>query len=124
MSATMWLSLPWRPNCATLPTITLHPVHYVERMHVDAHRGVGMGQNMRFSDIVIDDPGISMAAKGVFSTLGLMGNSCSISELASRTKDKQQAVLAALGELERAGYIKIVDDKVEVLSSGSFGVIK
>ena len=79
---------------------------------------------MRFSDIVIDDPGISMAAKGVFSTLGLMGNSCSVAELASRTKDKQQAVQAALRELENAGYVEVVDGMVHVHSAGSFGMIK
>lgn len=83
-----------------------------------------MGQNMRFSDIVIDDPGISLAAKGVFATLGLMGNSCSIAELAARTNDKQQELRAALGELERAGYVKVVDGTVEVHSAGSFGMIK
>ena len=79
---------------------------------------------MRFSDIVIDDPGISMAAKGVFSTLGLMGNSCSVAELASRTRDRQQVVQAALEELEQAGYVKVVDGMVHVHSAGSFGVIQ
>ena len=78
---------------------------------------------MRFSDIVIDDPGISMAAKGVFSTLGLMGNRCSIAELASRTRDRQQDVQAALRELEDAGYVKVAEGIVEVLSAGNFGVI-
>ncbi|MEX2536685.1 MAG: hypothetical protein WD273_13900 [Trueperaceae bacterium] len=93
-------------------------------MHLNQHRGVGMGQNMRFSDIVIDDPAISMAAKGVFATLGLMGNSCSITELVERTSDKQQQLRAALGELERARYVKIADGMVSVQSAGSFGVVK
>jgi DNA-binding transcriptional ArsR family regulator len=78
---------------------------------------------MRFSDIVIDDPNLSLAAKGVFSTLGLMGNSCAVAELASRTSDGERAVRAALSELERAGYVEVRDETVRVQSSGSFGVV-
>lgn len=83
---------------------------------------MGPGQNMRFSDIVLDDPKISLAAKGVFSTLGLMGNSCSVNELAGRTSDDQQAVRSALDELERAGYVEVSNETVRVQSAGSFGV--
>lgn len=77
---------------------------------------------MRFSDIVIDDPNISLAAKGVFSTLGLMGNSCSVAELTSRTSDDRQVVRSALEELERAGYVEVSNETVRVQSTGSFGV--
>jgi hypothetical protein len=106
-----------------LPTILAAAVHYVGQMQANTENGVGLGQNMRFSDIVIDDPNLSLAAKGVFSTLGLMGNSCPISELASRTSDREDAVRAALGELERAGYVEVKDETVRVQSAGSFGVV-
>jgi hypothetical protein len=89
---------------------------------VDSQSGVGPGQNMRFSDIVIDDPGLSLAAKGAFATLGLMGNSCPISDLAERTRDSAESLRAALAELVRAGYVEVLDDVVRVHSAGTFGV--
>jgi hypothetical protein len=98
-------------------------MHYVGQMHANTQNGVGPGQNMRFSDIVIDDPNLSLAAKGVFATLGLMGNSCAVAELANRTSDGERAVRAALSELERAGYVEVIDETVRVQSAGSFGVV-
>jgi hypothetical protein len=98
-------------------------MHYVGQMRANSDNGVGPGQNMRFSDIVIDDPNLSLAAKGVFSMLGLMGNSCAITDLTNRTSDGGQAVRAALGELEEAGYVEVVDGEVHVQSAGSFGVV-
>jgi DNA-binding transcriptional ArsR family regulator len=92
-------------------------------MQKDSTNGVGPGQNMRFSDIVIDDPKLSLAAKGVFSMLGLMGNSCSVDELTERTSDGEPTVRAALDELERAGYVEVAEGLVRVQSAGSFGVV-
>jgi hypothetical protein len=89
---------------------------------VDSQSGVGPGQNMRFSDIVIDDPKLSLAAKGAFATLGLMGNSCPVPDLAARTSDDEESLRAALDELIRAGYVEVVDEMVQVHSAGSFGV--
>lgn len=92
-------------------------------MQADNESGVGPGQNMRFSDVVIDDPKLSLAAKGVFATLGLMGNSCSVGDLAERTKDGEEAVRAALDELSAAEYVEVDDEMVRVQSTGSFGVV-
>lgn len=82
----------------------------------------GPGQNLRFSDIVLDDDDISMAAKGVFATLGLLGDGCAVATLTRRSKDGPEAVRAALEELVEAGYVAIRDDKIFVSRPGSFGL--
>lgn len=82
----------------------------------------GPGQNLRFSDIVLDDDEISMAAKGVFATLGLLGDGCGVANLARRSKDTQEAVRAALDELVEAGYVEVQDERVYVTRPASFGL--
>lgn len=91
-------------------------------MSKDENSGVGPGQNMRFSDIVIDNPELSLAAKGVFATLGLMGNSCTIDELVQRSSDGEPTLRSAVDELERAGYVEVSEGVVRLQSAGSFGL--
>lgn len=91
-------------------------------MEARSSDGVGMGQNMRMSDIVIDDANLSMAAKGVFSTLGFLGNTCSLEHLLERTRDDEKSLWAALNELTAAGYVQVEERTVRVPSTGSFGV--
>lgn len=79
------------------------------------------GQNMRFSDIVLDDARLSMAAKGVFATLGLLGNDCEVEALARHTSDGGGALAAALQELSEAGYVTLDERRVRVSRPGSFG---
>ncbi len=89
-------------------------------------RHAGPGQNMRFSDIVIDDASISMAAKGVFVTIGLLGSGCTVASLSKRASDAHKVVVAALEELIEAGYVTIdrdgEEERVFIRGPASFGV--
>lgn len=80
------------------------------------------GANTRFSDIVIDDIKLSLAAKGVFVTIGLLGSGCKISMLERRCTDTSETVMSALQELVDGGYVSIEQDTVLVHSRTSFGI--
>ena len=82
----------------------------------------GPGHNMRFSDIVLDDPELSMAAKGVFAILGLLGSGARTEALAQHARDEADAVSAAVEELVRAGYVRLEGEAVHVNRPGSFGL--
>ena len=60
----------------------------------------------RFSDIVLDDPSLSLAAKGTFLAIGYLGNGCTVAKLAERTSDTLQAIEYILSELIEAGYVR------------------
>lgn len=79
---------------------------------------------MRYSDIVLDDTELSLAAKGAFAALSLLGNDCSIAELAKRTKDGPAGARDALAELEAAGYVELDEQSVRVRRPGEFGVAR
>ena len=82
----------------------------------------GPGANMRLSDIVIDDATLSMAAKGVFVTVGLLGDGCAVTALENRSKDGASAVARALKELITAGYVTLNEGKVFFKGPGDFGM--
>ena len=98
-------------------------LHYCVHMKADSSDTVP-GQNMRFSDVVIDDAKLSLAAKGVFTALGLLGNGCTVADISRRTADGEGAVRDALDELVRAGYVDIEDDAVHTKRTGNFGLAK
>ena len=76
----------------------------------------------RFSDIVLDDPNISLAAKGAFLAIGYIGNGCAVSKLAERTSDSLQAIEYILGELIDAGYIRLEDSNIFIVSPSDLAV--
>jgi hypothetical protein len=80
------------------------------------------GANTRFSDIVIDDTKLSLAAKGVFVTIGLLGSGCQISTLERRCTDTSETVMSAVQELVEGGYVSIDQGAVLVHSRTSFGI--
>lgn len=104
----------------TLPNGRLH---YCVLMKADSSDTVP-GQNMRFSDVVIDDAKLSLAAKGVFTALGFLGNGCTVADISKRTADGEDVVRAALDELVREGYIDVEDDTVHTKRTGNFGLSK
>lgn|GEM_PF-5543020 len=69
---------------------------------------------LRSSDIVIDDSSLSMAAKGVFLTIGLFGNSCDVRALVDRTRDDSDTVDIALRELAEKDYVSLKGGRVYV----------
>jgi hypothetical protein len=79
---------------------------------------------MRSSDIVIDDERLSLAAKGVFVTVTLLGNGCRVQDIARHCRDVPAAVEAALQELERLRYVRVEDDAVRVEEASSFGILE
>ncbi len=79
---------------------------------------------MRSSDIVIDDERLSLAAKGVFVTVTLLGNGCRVQDIARHCRDVPAAVGAALQELERLRYVRVDDDAVRVEEASSFGILE
>jgi hypothetical protein len=78
--------------------------------------------NTRFSDIVLDDVNLSMAAKGVFVTVGFLGSGCEIAHLQAHTKDTPESLQQALEELERSGYIGLTEGAVFIRSAPEFGL--
>jgi hypothetical protein len=76
----------------------------------------------RFSDIVLDDSRLSMAAKGVFLTLGFMGNSCTLSQLMQRCSDSKEKLEDCIKELRQAEYITLEGDTVAIKAASSFGI--
>ncbi len=77
---------------------------------------------IRASDIVSADPDLSLAAKGLFALVGLLGPDCTLEEVGSRTTDPPEFVAMVLNELESAGYVRVGEKRVTVLPPGSFGV--
>jgi hypothetical protein len=76
----------------------------------------------RFSDIVLDDSRLSMAAKGIFLTLGFMGNSCTMSQLMQRCTDSKEALERYLAELREVEYITLEQDTISIKAAASFGL--
>jgi hypothetical protein len=70
----------------------------------------------RFSDIVLDDPNLSLAAKGAFLAIGYIGNGCNVSKLTERTSDNLQAIEYILSELIEAGYIRLENGNLFIVS--------
>ena len=77
---------------------------------------------MRSSDIVIDDERLSLAAKGVFVTVTLLGNGCRVVEIARHCRDTASNVDAALQELARLRYVRVEDGAVRVEDPPRFGI--
>ena len=76
----------------------------------------------RFGDIVLDDNAISMAAKGVFVTIGFLGNGCSVTALSNQSVNNVAEIEAALLELSKAGYVSVTDGTVTIKSAATFGI--
>ena len=87
-------------------------------MQVD-RGGLEVTQNMRFSDIVVDDPKLSLAAKGLFAALGFIGDGCLVSDLLTHTSDDERQLREALDELVRAGYVSVEEDSVRLQRPGT-----
>lgn len=77
---------------------------------------------MRIGDIVLDDPEIGLAAKGVFVTIGLLGSSCTLEELGSHCSDAPDAIRAAVGELVDHRYVTTEDDRIVLRDLSSLGI--
>lgn len=76
----------------------------------------------RFGDIVLDDLTIGMRAKGIFVTIGFLGNGCSVDAIARQSTDTVQEAEAALDELAKAGYVSIDDGQVTIRPAATFGI--
>jgi hypothetical protein len=76
----------------------------------------------RFSDIVLDDQRISMAAKGLFLTLGFLGNSCTLVQLRGHCRDSEAELLRSLAELRQVEYITVEAEQIMIKSPSAFGV--
>jgi hypothetical protein len=76
----------------------------------------------RFSDIVLDDARISMAAKGLFLTLGFLGNSCTLTQLKTHCADSEESLRRTLEELRTVEYISLEGETIAVKAPASFGV--
>ena len=77
---------------------------------------------MRSSDIVIDDERLSLAAKGVFVTVTLLGNGCRVEEIARHCRDGAANVETALQELTRLRYVRVEDGAVRLEDAPRFGI--
>ncbi len=77
---------------------------------------------MRSSDIVIDDERLSLAAKGVFGSVTLLGNGCRVRDIARHCRDAPASVEAALQELEQFRYVRVEDGAVHVEEAPRFGI--
>ncbi len=80
--------------------------------------------NTRFSDIVLDDPAISMSAKGVFVSIGFLGNGCSLDDLAKHTLDPLERLRESVSELVQAGYLDVEEgERLYIRAAPSFGIL-
>lgn len=84
--------------------------------------GAGARPRMRSSDIVIDDERLSLAAKGVFVTVTLLGNGCRVDEIARRCRDSASNVDKALRELTGLRYVRLDDGAVHLEDAPRFGM--
>lgn len=82
----------------------------------------GPGANVRVSDIVIDDGALSLSAKGVFVTIGLLGGSCLLPALENHTSDDAGTVRSAVDELVAAGYVDLDDERVTMNDPLTYGL--
>ena len=64
-----------------------------------------MSSNTRLSDIVLEDKNLSLTAKGVFVSIGFLGNGCTLEQLVASSTSDSVAVTQALAELQSAGYV-------------------
>jgi hypothetical protein len=76
----------------------------------------------RFSDIVLDDARLSMAAKGLFLTLSFLGNSATMEQLKVHCSDAEGGLWTALEELRQVQYIIIEAEQISVKAAASFGI--
>jgi hypothetical protein len=76
----------------------------------------------RFSDIVLDDVRLSMAAKGLFLTLSFLGNSATLEQLRTHCSDSESGLRAALEELRQVQYITMEAEQITVKAAASFGI--
>ena len=80
--------------------------------------------NTRFSDIVLDDPALSMSAKGVFVSVGFLGNGCTVENLLEHSHDSLEAVQRSVQELVQAGYLNLEEeDRLFIRAAPSFGIM-
>jgi len=77
---------------------------------------------LRASDIVCADQDLSLAAKGMFALITLLGPDCTLSDMTAYTTDPQEFLAMVLNELQSAGYVTVAADQVTVLPPGRFGV--
>lgn len=82
----------------------------------------GPGANVRASDIVIDDAELTLSAKGVFVTIGLLGGSCLLSALGNHTSDDDATVHAAVDELMAGGYVDFDGERVTMKDPLTYGL--
>lgn len=87
-----------------------------------AHDAATDRRRMRASDIVIDDERLSLAAKGAFVTIALLGNGCGVEELLERCRDGAGQVEAALQELVKLRYVRLDGSTVHFEDSDRFGM--
>lgn len=83
-----------------------------------------ISRTMRQSDQVVDDDKLSMAAKGTFLVLDLLGKHTSVAQLADFTSDAPVALYRFVAELRDAGYVTLEGDIVAVRSREAFGVLQ
>jgi hypothetical protein len=76
----------------------------------------------RFSDIVLDDVRLSMAAKGLFLTLSFLGNSATLEQLKTHCSDSELELRAALEELRQVQYITVEAEHISIKAAASFGI--
>lgn len=79
------------------------------------------GRRYRASDIVIEDSNLSLAAKGLFSLVGMLGNDCTLGEINERTTDPPEFVAMVIDELLRAGYVNVTDQVIHIRQPAHFG---
>lgn len=77
----------------------------------------------RFSDIVLDNTELTASAKGIFVTIGFLGNGCSMLSLLEQSADDAAQIQRALDELIRAGYISLEDGNIHIKSASTFGIV-
>lgn len=83
-----------------------------------------IARNMRQSDLVVDDDKLSMAAKGAFLVLDLLGKRASVTQLAEFTSDSAGALRNFVQELRTAGYVTLDNDTVAVRPREKFGLLE
>lgn len=82
----------------------------------------GGRRQLRFSDLVTDDEKLSLAAKGAFVLLDLLGSEASVEQLTEKTSDDAVAVQRALSELIKAGYATLSAGVIRISSPAAFGL--